>query len=78
MAGFGLSYTTFTYGIASAPPASDVDAPLHLAPVRQLLADMKSANMSFPPLELSQNKEVAPAKYLVNVTNSERNILGGP
>ena len=77
--GYGLGYTSFTYGIASAPATSRADAnaedassPLSLGPVHQLLAYTQGANLSFPPLERSQSAELAPAKYIINVTNSEQ------
>ena len=63
--GFGLSYTTFTYNIVAAPAAT-----LSLAPVQALLADSEANKHSFPSLFASQAPAAAPAKYLVNVSNT--------
>ena len=65
--GMGLSYSTFTYAIASAP---DNTAPLSLAPVHDLLETTLAANTTFPSLHASADASRAPVKYVVKVTNT--------
>ena len=63
--GFGLSYTTFAYGLASAP----ADRVISLAPAQQLLDATVAAGRMFPASHLVN--EAAPlAAYVVNVTNT--------
>jgi beta-D-xylosidase 4 len=63
--GFGLSYTTFSYGIAAAP-MGDVS----LDAVRSTLDDTAAAGKTFTPLGVSADRAYAPVKYSVNVTNT--------
>lgn len=63
--GFGLSYTTFAYALASAP----AEPVISLAPAQQLLDATLAAGRTFPSSHLVN--EAAPlASYLVNVTNT--------
>ena len=63
--GFGLSYTTFAYALASAP----AEQVISLAPAQQLLDATLAAGRTFPSSHLVN--EAAPlASYLVNVTNT--------
>ena len=63
--GFGLSYTTFAYALASAP----TEPVISLAPAQQLLDATLAAGRTFPSSHLVN--EAAPlASYLVNVTNT--------
>ena len=63
--GFGLSYTSFSYGVVSAPLAAA--GPVSLSPVHGLLA---STDSPFPSLHASQAQEAAPVQYTVNVSLS--------
>jgi len=60
--GFGLSYTTFSYSVAS--PKLDT---VSLDPVRALLKKTEAAGKTFPSLRESQTPLV---EYLVKVTNT--------
>ena len=69
--GFGLSYSSFSYDLASAPPpAASGAAVVSLAPVRALLASTKASNATFPSMLASQAAHAAPVKYTINVTNT--------
>jgi len=61
--GFGLSYTTFTYKIASNP----VETVISLDRVRQMLIDEQNSGRNFPSLQALQSPFV---QYEVNVTNT--------
>ena len=62
--GFGLSYTTFEYGLASAPSGV-----VSLDAVRDMLSATSQAGRIFPAHELLLASE-SPVKYEVNVTNT--------
>ena len=64
--GFGLSYSTFSYAVSSAPPTS---APVPMGAVRAMLRATSEAGRVFPSLDLLSS--AAPlVEYSVNVTNT--------
>ena len=64
--GFGLSYSSFSYSLAAATPASRITS---LGPVHDMLAATSKAGRIFPSLHLLST--AAPlVEYRVNVTNT--------
>jgi len=62
--GFGLSYTSFEYAVVSAPVGA-----VSLDAVREMLAETRAANRTFPSLPML--RDAAPlVAYSVNVTNT--------
>lgn len=66
--GFGLSYSTFSYTLASAPTTAR-DAPVSLAPVQRLLDTTFAAGRKFPSSHLVSAASPL-ISYVVNVTNT--------
>lgn len=62
--GFGLSYTSFTYSVVSAPTE-----PVSLSAVRDMLEATKAEGRVFPSLQLLSEAQPLVA-YSVNVTNT--------
>lgn len=62
--GFGLSYSSFKYGLASAPTS-----PVSLDAVRNMVAQTKADGRTFPDSQMLRAAQPV-VSYAVNVTNT--------